>query len=73
MFKMGKKSSNNIAAGIAIGAVAGMTIGALGAAKMSGVSSARFMKNTKKSLKQNAHKMANTAQNIIDSIPKFMS
>ncbi|MBQ7809678.1 MAG: hypothetical protein IJ346_01760 [Clostridia bacterium] len=68
-----KKKSSKMATGMAIGVAAGVTLGALGAMKIPEVANSKFVRQSKKAIRKNAGKMINTAQSIVDSIPRMLS
>lgn len=69
---MMRKKSNNIAAGVAIGMAVGAALGALGATQMPNMTSSKFMKKAKKTMKKNADKAISGIESIMTSLPKMM-
>lgn len=66
-----KRKNNNVTA-IALSMAAGAAIGAIGATQFPKMTQAKFTKKAKKNFKKTADKALNTAQNIIDAIPRYM-
>lgn len=65
------RKNTNVTA-VALSMAAGAAIGAIGAMQIPKMTNAKFTKKAKKNFKKTADKALNTAQNIINSIPKYM-
>ena len=67
-----RRNSSKMATGVAIGMTVGAALGAIGAISMPNMTSSKFMKKAKKTVRRNADKAISGIESIMDSIPKMM-